>query len=167
MSGFVDFVMAKRTDAKAILKSIPNAGAKWPSVEWKWCFRPELAALLGILRNWPKKSKLKDKELDELEEQIPEVGTAQSDTIDEETSAMMGEAVYGVAGILWQFPPGLIELVAQINVKDDPEIAKNWHKYYDQCEPEELVELIQNLRELCQKANKEKKCVFLLDNCAY
>src|SRR5438093_738950 len=119
MSGFVDFVVAKRTDANAILKSVPNAGTKWPSIEWKWCFRPEVAYLFAILRRWPEKHKPTEEQLAEFEAQIPEIGKAQSDTIDEEVSKMVGETVYGVAGILWQLPADLIELLAQIKLEDD------------------------------------------------
>jgi hypothetical protein len=167
MSGFVDFVLAKKTDAKAILKKLPIPANKWPTFEWKWCFRPEIASLLGVLRAWPKKTKLTDDAIEELESLVPEVGRAESDTVDEETSAMVGEKVYAVAGILWQLPTELIDLVAQTDEKDDLNIATAWHKYYDHWEPSELSELVRELRSFCQRAMKEKKCIFLLDNCAY
>src|ERR1043166_1846123 len=159
MSGFVDFVMAKKSDAKAILKSVPSAGEKWPTVEWKWCFRPELASLYGILRSWPKKVRLKDKDIDDLEELIPGVGRRNSTTVDEETSAMVGEKACALAGLLWQLPDDLIKLIAAIDEKDDAKSADAWYKYFDHWEPAELVELIQALRDLCQRATKAKKCV--------
>lgn len=167
MSGHVDFLLAKKSAAKAILKSQPNACTKWPSVSWKWLFPTELSYLYAILRQWPKKAKVKDEDAEQLQAEIEEVGKAHSKEVDEEMSAAIGKKTYGLVGILFRLPPALIDLIAQTDEKNDLELATRWHKYYDHWAAAELTELIRDLRRLCQTAQKEKSCVFLLDNCMY
>lgn len=167
MSGFVDFLVAKKTETKAILKNKLNACEKWPSVSWKWCFQGEMASLLLILRQWPKKTKLKEADIETARDEIAQVATKQGKSIDEETSAMMGETVYSIEAILYQLPAEMIDLLAQTDEKNDLAVATLWHKYFDHWPAEELSELVRDLRKLCAAAKKGRKCVFLLDSCAY
>jgi len=164
MSGDLDFVLGKKSDASRILKDHPNVLAKWPGKTWHWLSEPYLAFLYEILegRSKPKRARTHV----ELLKEFKTLATKESDVIDEETSAMAGTQVKFREAYLFQFPDPLADMVARLDEKEIVAVATEWEpKLSGLSGPAQ--EILRDLSKLCRDARKKKLSIFVVDNCMY
>ena len=164
MSGDLDFVVGKKTDASRILKDHPNVLEKWSGKTWHWLSESYLAFLYEILER-PSKAK-PQRTHGELLQEFKTLATKESDAIDEETSAMAGMQVHYQEAYLFQFPDALADMIAGLDKKEIVTVATEWApKLSSLSGPAQ--EILEDLSKLCRDARKKKLSIFVVDNCMY
>jgi hypothetical protein len=164
MSGDLDFVLGKKSDASRILRDHPDVLARWPGKTWHWLSEPYLAFLYEILegRSEPKRARTHVEFLEEFKT----LATKESDAIDEEASAMVGTEVKHREAYLFQFPDPLADLIAGLDDKEMVAVAMEWEPKLSGLSGT-AQEILRDLSKLCRDARKKKLSIFVVDNCMY